>query len=80
MNGLRVYMNLAVPEPLAAEQVFYSRRSSGPFYKWRYEKLLGRWLSSRMLTFELSNSEVVLAPWKRVPEALKSRLNEHYLE
>ena len=80
MNGLRVYMNLDTPDRSSGDKVFYSRRADGPYYQWIYQELLGRWLASRLHAFQLSPSQLTIAPWKCVPTELKSRLAEHYLE
>ena len=78
MNGLTVYTELKRSATLYA--VFYTRRSGGPYYRWRYEELRGKWLGSRMRAFELPVMELVSTPWKEVPTALKSSLDEHYMD
>ena len=78
MNGLRIYIDLKRFDTLCA--VFYTRREGGPYYRWRYEELRGQWLSSRMRALELPEIELVSTPWKEVPTALKSSLNEHYID
>ena len=78
MNGLRIYIDLRRPDTSCA--VFYSRRAGGPYYRWRYEELRGQWLGSRMRAFELPGTELVSAPWEAVPAALKSSLDEHYVD
>ena len=80
MNGLRVYIDPKRLATWSADLIFYSRRGGGPYYRWRYEELRGRWLSSRVPALELSVAELVCAPWKEVPAALKSRLDEHYVD
>lgn len=78
MNGLRIYIDLKGSDTWCA--VFYSRRADGPYYRWRYEELRGEWLGSRMHAVDLPVSELVLAPWKDIPAALKLRLNGHYVD
>ena len=78
MNALRVYVDLKRPDTWCG--VFYTRRSGGPYYRWRYEELRGQWLASRMHAFELPVTELVSAPWKEVPAALKSSLDGHYVD
>jgi hypothetical protein len=80
MNGLRLYSDSVATDKLSGERVFYSRRSNGPYYCWRYEEKLKRWRGSRMQTFDLSLSELAVASWKGVPAALQVRLGEHYME
>ena len=78
MNGLRVYVDLKPPETRCT--VFYTRRAGGPYYRWRFEELSGQWLGSRMHAVELPVAELVSAPWKEVPAALKSSLDAHYVD
>ena len=78
MNGLRVYIDLKKPGTSCA--VFYTRRAGGPYYRWRYEELRGEWLCSRMSAVELPVMELVSTAWKDVPTALKSSLDEHYVD
>ena len=78
MNGLTVYVELNRSDTLRA--VFYTRRAGGPYYCWRYEEQRGKWLGSRMRTVELPVMELVSTPWKDIPTALKSSLNEQYVD
>jgi hypothetical protein len=80
MNGLRVYIDQKTPGTWRIDRVFYTRRAGGPYYRWRYEELLGRWLCSRMHSFDLPMTELVAAPWKELPTALKVSLGEHYVD
>ena len=80
MKGLRVYVDLKRPDPWWGGDTFYTRRAGGPYYRWRYENLRGRWLSSRMHVCDLTLTELVSAPWKEIPAALKSSLDEHYVD
>ena len=78
MNGLRVYIDQKKRDTRCA--VFYTRRAGGPYYRWQYEDLRGHWLGCRMHAFELPVTELVLAPWKEVPAALRSSLDGHYVD
>jgi hypothetical protein len=78
MNGLRVYIDLKRPGTSYA--VFYTRRAGGPYYYWRYEELSGHWLGSRLHAFDLPVRELVSAPWREIPPALKSSLGQHYVD
>jgi len=80
MKGLRVYIDSKRPQALFENEIFYTRRAGGPYYQWRYEDLCGRWLSSRMNVGDVTVAELVLAPWKVIPPALKTTLNEHYVD
>ena len=80
MNGLRVYIKPESHETCSTDVTFYSRRASGPYYRWHYEKIRARWFGSRMQAPDFAASELVIAPWKEVPDALKSQLSEHYVE
>ncbi len=53
MNGLRIYINRIEPET-TDDRIFYSRRSDGPYYSWRYEVRLEQWRSARMHSEDFS--------------------------
>jgi hypothetical protein len=79
VNGVRVYTH--TPEVLAAgEQVYYSRRGVGPYYRWLLETPAGRWRAARVIDAAFTHHSLSLTTWKTVPEALMTRLGEHYLE
>ena len=78
MHGLTVYIDLKRSETLCA--VFYTRRAGGPYYCWRYEELRGKWLGSRIHAIAVPEMELISTPWKEVPIALKSSLDEHYVD
>lgn len=80
MNGLRVYIDAIARNMGGGEPVFYSRRATGPYYRWSYEEKLGRWYGARVSTSDLTPSELRHASWKGLPTSLKKRLGEHYLE
>jgi hypothetical protein len=80
MKGLRVYLNLKRADPHGGGLIFYSQRAGGPYYRWQYEELRGEWLCSRMHAGDLSLTELVSAPWKDIPAALKTTLDQHYVE
>ena len=80
MQGLRVYVNPTRVDPWCGGAIFYTRRAGGPYYRWRYEELRGQWLGSRMHACELPVIDLVSTPWKEVPTALKSSLDEHYVD
>ena len=80
MKGLRVYVDLKRPDPCWGNAIFYTRLAGGPYYRWRYENLHGRWLGSRMHVCDLTPSELVSAPWKGIPATLKQSLDEHYVD
>jgi hypothetical protein len=80
MKAVKVYFNLKRFDPERGGQIYYSQRAGGPYYRWRYEELRGEWLGSRMHANDLSLTELVSAPWKDVPDALKSTLDQHYVE
>ena len=81
MNGLRVYTDVkSFPDAFCVYPTFYSRRSDGPYYRWRYESDRDKWRGSRIGANDLACAELVQARWYGVPDALKSSLTEHYLE
>jgi hypothetical protein len=79
MNGIRVY---TATESISADAigVFYTRRLSGPYYLWRYDKDLATWRVSRIHSADLLTQSFNLRAWKSLPAGLRARLGEHYLE
>src|SRR2546422_6201266 len=57
MNGLRLYTKPASPDPAAGNNVFYSRRSNGPIYRWLYEAEVAHWRVLRMHTSDFTSRE-----------------------
>ena len=80
MKGLRVYHELKRTNPQGTAHIFYSQRAGGPYYRWRYEELREEWRGSRMHPAEVTMTELVSAPWKDIPAALKITLDQHYVE
>lgn len=80
MNGLRVYVKSTATNTPRGQGVFYSRRSDGPYYRWRYEEELAQWRGSRVHPSDLGHEALNIASWKDVPSSLQSKLYEHYLE
>lgn len=79
MKGVRVYLNLKSADQQGGGLIFYSQRAGGPYYRWRYEELRG-WLCARMHLGDLTLTQLVSAPWKDIPAALKTTLDRHYVE
>ena len=78
MNGLRMYTR---PNKGQVENnVFYSQRSHGPIYRWHYETHCEKWHVSRVDASDWSAHELCTAPWQSVPQELKAKLSEHYIE
>lgn len=80
MKGLRIYLDPRKSDPHTGGLIFYSQRAGGPCYRWRYEELRGKWLCSRMHAGDLSLTELISAPWKEIPAALRTTLDQHYVE
>ena len=78
MNGLRIFIR-PDKEPIE-DNVFYSQRSHGPIYRWNYEKHLAKWQVARIDASHWSSHEFCPAPWQSVPQELKTKLSEHYVE
>ena len=78
MNGLRLYVRPDFDSLF--RDVFYSQRSHGPIYRWRYEKECDRWRVARMHQSDVSSQELCAASWKSLPQKLRTQLSEHYLE
>jgi len=80
VNGVRIYTVSASDLATPGDSVFYSRRGDGPYYRWLYEEKAARWRVARVIDSSFTRQTLSLATWKNVPEALQSRLGEHYLE
>ena len=76
MFGLRIYMN--APAHGSAEDLgaFYSRRDTGPFYRWKFDKNV--WSVARVTAPDSLASEFSAVSWKLVPTALQKSIIEHY--
>jgi len=78
MNGLRIFIR---PDKGPIEtNVFYSQRSHGPMYRWHYEEHLSRWHGARVDATHWASHELCSARWHPVPQELKAKLSEHYIE
>lgn len=80
MNGLRIYVNRKVTVASGCDQVFYSRRSMGPYYRWSYEETFKQWRVARMHSYDFSSKEVSTSNWRSIPLLLQVTLKVHYDE
>lgn len=80
MRELHVYVKPAGPGARGERTTFYSRRADGPYYRWLYAEGSGRWRCSRVSMDRPTLRLLCLAPWDALPDALRSRLGEHYME
>lgn len=78
MHGLRVYINTVGTDIESKHGVFYSRRDTGPYYRWHYVEEKSRWCSSRVRLDLVPNS--LRMAQKAVPNALRAELLSHYLD
>jgi hypothetical protein len=80
MRDLHIYVEPAGSGARGERAAFYSRRADGPYYRWLYAEVPGRWHYSRVSLDRLTLRMLCVAPWDALPAALRSRLGEHYLE
>ena len=80
MNGLRIFIMDRSAATVGGFQVFYSRRSNGPYYRWWYEHELEQWRFARVHAEELLSTTLCSSSWKNIPPALQGSLKNHYLE
>jgi hypothetical protein len=88
VSGLRMYVDsqkIELPidvvdgaQDLNFERVYYSRRSSGPIYRWLYERKLSHWRSLRVDSTHVDFHRLYNTSWKSVPETLQQQLGLHY--
>ena len=74
LHPIRIYINAA--DAPARYPVFYSRRGTGPCYRWLYDEEQKRWRSSRVRLDAPMRS--LRSAHSRVPEALRNELLAHY--
>ena len=80
MRDLHVYVDPAGSEARGGQAAFYSRRAGGPYYRWLYAEGSGSWRCSRVSLDRTTLRVLCVARWDAVPDALRMRLGEHYLE
>jgi hypothetical protein len=80
VNNLRLFISDAAVLPASGPEIFYSRRSDGPYYRWSYEQQLQQWRCVRVPADQLPHLALTASRWKNVPLALQKSLVEHYLE
>jgi hypothetical protein len=88
LSGLRIYVkgsstDLTVDPVIEGDhakvdRAFYSRRGTGPVYRWLYEETLATWRPCRMHTTDFNAHKLTNASWKSVPETLQVQLGQHY--
>ncbi len=80
IRDLRVYVEPVGAGGRGKGAAFYSRRADGPYYRWVYAEGASGWRFSRVPLSRLRLRVLCVAPWDAVPEALRDRLGEHYIE
>lgn len=75
-QGTHLYIDTISPETPDHLRAFYSRRGSGPYYRWIYDKKLKRWYGSRVSPNAVPQS--LRAAGHIVPCALRTELLNHY--
>jgi hypothetical protein len=80
MRDLHVYINPVGSGTRGEHAAFYTRRGDGPYYRWLYTEGSGRWRYSRVNLDRLTLRVLCVARWEAVPNTLRERLGEHYLE
>ena len=78
MNGLRIFIR--TDQGPIEDNVFYSQRRHGPVYRWHYEKHLAKWHVTRVNTSHWNLQELCTTRWQLVPQELRAKLSEHYIE
>jgi len=77
--GLRMFVAQGPADSAGECEVFYSRRSAGPFYKWRITAP-ETWEVTRVDGGDLLASDLCRLSWKNLPQALQRRVVNHYEE
>ncbi len=79
INGLRMFVDQRPADSAGAFEVFYSRRSAGPYYRWR-SPTPEKWVVTRVHQPEFLAARLCALSWKNVPRALQRRVVNHYEE
>jgi len=77
--GLRVFIQ-AVEAGLNKDNVFYTQRTHGPFYTWRYDGQVGHWRAARNYPSDLQRQELCTVTWNSLPHQLQTQLRDHYVD
>jgi hypothetical protein len=80
MHGLKIFVDESLSETEGGFQVFYSRRSDGPVYRWSYAHLPMQWRVARVHASNFPPKHLCLSRWKCVPAQLQKTIIEHYQE
>ncbi len=78
MNRLQVFVNGAPSATSTVSEIFYSRFAGGPYYRWSFEQSLGKWRGARVNPNDFALKSLSASSWKSVPDALQTRIGEHY--
>lgn len=77
--GLRMFTAQPSPGSAGECELFYSRRSTGPYYQWR-TIAPETWEVTRVHGGELLATDLCPLSWKNLPQALQKRVVNHYEE
>ena len=77
--GLRMFIAQPPAGSAGESELFYSRRSTGPFYQWR-TTAPETWEVTRVQGGDLLGTDLCPLSWKNLPHALQTRVVNHYEE
>ncbi len=77
--GLRMFTAQPSADSAGECEMFYSRRSTGPFYRWR-TTAPERWEVTRVNGGDLLAAGLCPLSWKNLPQTLQLRVVNHYEE
>jgi len=78
LNGLRIF--IPSDKGPAEDNVYYSQRGHGPIYRWYYEKHHTHWHVTRVDVSLRGSHQLCITSWQSVPQDLKAKLSEHYID
>ena len=79
IQGLRMFVVQRPADSAGESEVFYSRRSAGPYYKWR-TTAPEIWEVTRVQGGDFFAADLCPLSWKNLPRALQRRVVNHYEE
>jgi hypothetical protein len=79
IQGLRMFTAQPSAGSAGECELFYSRRSTGPYYRWR-TTAPETWEVTRVREGDLLATDLCRLSWKNLPPALQKRVVNHYEE
>ncbi len=80
LTGVRIFTLDSEDVRSDVSQIFFSRRSEGPYYRWSFAEDQQKWRSMRVPHDQLPHLPLNAWSWRNIPHALQRSLVDHYQE